>query len=368
MSGDCARTAEELVRRAAERLPRSVWDYLSGGAESEATLAHNRGAIERLGFVPRVLRDVTRVEMGTTLLGRSLSLPVFLAPIGSLALADPGGAPAAARAAAAEGTTAFVSIMAEPGLEAIAQSAPALVFQIYMRGDRDWLRGLVARIEAAGYAAICLTVDSAVYGRRERDLIARFSSAGAADRTHLGDGSSVQITPHQSGLTWDMVAALRGMTRLPILLKGIAAPEDAALAVEAGVDAIYVSNHGGRQLDHTVGTLDLLPAVVEAVAGRAEVVVDGGFLRGTDVVKAVALGARAVGIGKLQGWALAAGGEAGLRRCLAILTEEIRAAMALLGCAQLAELGPALLRPVPPPFAPGPLSAFRGLRESSHSI
>ncbi|MCR0983773.1 alpha-hydroxy acid oxidase [Roseomonas populi] len=357
------RTAEELVRLAAGRLRREVWDYLSGGAESEATIAANRAAIERMGFVPRVLRDVSRVEERTVLLGRPLALPVFLAPIGSLALLHPGGAPAAARAAAASGTTAFVSLMAEPGPEAIAREAPGLVLQVYMRGDRAWLRDLVARAEAAGYAAVCLTVDSAVYGRRERDLINRYSSSMAADRAHLGAGGGAQITAHQSGLTWDMVAALRGMTRLPLVLKGIASPADAALAVEAGMDAVYVSNHGGRQLDFTLGALDLLPPVVEAVAGRAEVLVDGGFLRGTDILKALCLGARAVGLGKLQGWALAAGGEAGLRHLLALLAEEIRTAMALLGCARLPDLSPALLRSLPAPFMPGPLSAFRGLRE-----
>lgn len=349
-----ALTVQELIWEAERKLPPEIWDYVRGGAETETTLLRNRAALDSVALLPRILRDVSEVDISTSLLGHALSLPVILAPIGSLSLLDPGGALASARAATLEGTAAIVSIMAQQPIEEIAAASTGpLFFQLYVRGDDDWIERTIRRAEVAGYRALCITADSAVFGRRERDLVNRFSSGKAADRANLGpEGRDVQIAAHQARLTWSSLARIRSMTRLPIMLKGVMTPDDARLAVEHGVEVVYVSNHGGRQLDHGPGTLDQLPAIVEAVAGRAEIVVDGGFTRGTDVVKALCLGANCVALGKLQAFALAAGGEEGVRRALTILVEEIRVAMGLAGSSSVAELGPESVQPDRPVRAP----------------
>lgn len=343
------RTIPEIIAAARQNLSRNVWDYAAGGAESEATLRRNRAAICRHALLPRVLRDVNPRSTRTTCLGLPLALPVMLAPIGAMSWFHPDGAVAAARAAGAAGTICWVSTATNPDLETVAAAATGpLIFQLYVRGDREWMASMVRRVEAAGYAALCVTVDIPVYGRRERDIHNRF-----LPRQPWSNLRGREPEPrYQSGLTWDDIAWLRQTTRLPLILKGILAPEDATLAVDHGVAAVVVSNHGGRQLDHAPGTLDVLPAVAAAVAGRAEVLVDGGILRGTDVLKAIALGARAVLIGKLQCWALGAGGEAGVARVLALLQAEIDNAMGNLGVCQLAELGPAYLYPDPTPLVP----------------
>ncbi|MDB5511412.1 MAG: glycolate oxidase [Enterovirga sp.] len=362
MDAIAARTAAELFAGGRHRLAPAVWDYLAGGAESEAALLRNRSALDALAFVPRVLRDVSRADPAAQFLGRAIDLPVFLAPIGSLRLFDEAAALASAAAAADAKVPFFMSIMAQPTLEEVAAAVPgcALVLQIYMRGDRAWLGETVARAEAAGCAALCLTVDAPVYGRRERDLENRFSSAAAVDRVNFGDRPSVQITPEQASLTWDTIAWLRGRTRLPLIIKGILDPADARLCAEHGVDVVYLSNHGGRQLDHADCALNQIAAAAEAVAGRCRIYVDGGFVRGTDILKARALGADLVGLGKAQGAALAAGGRAGLVRLLAILRDEVLTTLALLGCASLAELTASCLRSVAPVAAPHPF----GLRPS----
>jgi isopentenyl diphosphate isomerase/L-lactate dehydrogenase-like FMN-dependent dehydrogenase len=343
-----ARTLHHLVALARRRLTNEAWDSLSGGAESETTLLRNRLALDSLGFNARVLRDVSEVDVRGRLLGQALRLPVVLAPVGSIALADPDGAAAAARAAARFGTIAFVSSVASPSLEEVAATgATPLVSQLYVRGDTDWIGEQVRRAERAGCVAVCLTVDSAVYARRERDLV-----NGTLGRGQSGDRS------YQATMDWDTVRRTVAATSLPVIVKGVTHPEDAERAVAEGARAVHVSNHGGRQLDHAPATIDQLPDVVAAVAGRADVIVDGGFLRGSDVVKALALGADAVAIGKLQVWSLAAGGAAGLTRALELLELEVRMTMALLGVTSIAELEPATLRPVAPVRPPGILSAF----------
>lgn len=248
-----------------------------------------------------------------------------------------------------------MSLMAQPSLETVAAGTTApLVFQLYVRGGQDWLAQMIGRAEGAGCAALCLTVDAPVYGRRERDLLNRFSSAAAVDRPNFKEpGVPSQIAPEQAKFTWDHVAWVRQQTRLPLILKGIMTAEDADLAVQHSVDAVYVSNHGGRQLDHSPGTLDILEEVAPVVRGRCPVLVDGGFVRGTDILKALALGATAVGIGKLQGIALAAGGTDALIRTLDILREELTVDMALLGCDRLSALSADHVRcaaPVPTPY------------------
>ncbi|MQA77670.1 MAG: alpha-hydroxy-acid oxidizing protein [Streptosporangiales bacterium] len=335
------RTIDAVVRAAGERLHPHVLDYVLGGAETETTLRRNREAYERRALVPRVLRDVGSVDLSTTMLGTPLALPVVLAPIGSLSLVDPDGAVASARAAASAGTTCVVGLMAKPGFAEVAAAVPEpMACQLYVRGDDRWLADVVRRVEDLGYRSVHLTVDSAVYGRRVRDLVNGFSPREAADRPdHAGQGGP-RGAAYQAALTWDVVDRLRAATTLPIVLKGVVSAADARLAVEHGVDGVYVSNHGGRQLDYGCATLDRLGDVVSAVAGRAEIGFDGGVRHGTDVVMALALGARWVGIGRLQALGLAAAGEQGVRRVLDLLAEEMRSAVALLGSRTPGDLCP----------------------------
>jgi isopentenyl diphosphate isomerase/L-lactate dehydrogenase-like FMN-dependent dehydrogenase len=324
-----------------------LWDFLSGGAESEATLRENRAAIERLRFRQRVCVNVRNVETKTQLFGCELRQPVFLAPLGSISRYHPDGALVAARVAACRGSLCFVSANAWPGLSAVAASVPEapLIFQMYGYDQREVMAGLVRQAEQSPIVALCLTVDGAVYGRRERDLRNGFRPLDKPSRPDLDAVSGAMDRASRSGFDWDDLKWFRDQTKLPLILKGVLDAEDAALAVEAGVDVLYISNHGGRQLDFSAGTIELLPEIVTAVGGRAQILIDSGFQRGTDVLKALALGASAVGIGKLQGWALAADGEAGLDRALELLEVEIRTSMALIGATRIADLGPHNLRP-----------------------
>jgi len=330
---------QEIVHTAWRNLPQDLWDHLSGGADSETTLCRNRQALDSLALRQRVLVDVRQIDITTTLLGQKLSSPVFLAPVGGfVGFAHPEGACNVARAAVAHGTTAFISTAAKPSLEAAAEAvSEPLIFQLYVRADRKWVEDILDRAKAAGYRALCVCVDRNYYGRRERDIISR-----ANVREGFGDPS------YQMALTWNDVTWMKERMGTPLILKGVATAEDARLAVEHGADVVYVSNHGGRQLDHAQGTIEVLPEVVDAVSGRAEVLFDGGILRGTDVVKALSLGARAVGVGKLLGWALGAAGQAGLKRMLELMDVEIRTALGLMGVTSLDQLNPSWVRPVLP--------------------
>jgi isopentenyl diphosphate isomerase/L-lactate dehydrogenase-like FMN-dependent dehydrogenase len=346
-------TNEEIIQAAYRRLAQGPWDYLSGGTESETSLRRNRLAFDRLALRPRVLVDVSTVDRSTTFLGHRLRTPVMLAPIGGLQNFDPEGGVAVARAAHAFGTLFIVSSATLPTLEeAAAASESPKLFQLYIRGDWDWVKGMIDRIKAAGYQGFCLTVDSALYSRRERPMISRWS----VDNTR-----APQHREWQAKVTWEDAVRIRDYAGLPFVLKGIMSPEDAALAVRYGVDAVWVSNHGGRQLDHGEGTLDVLPEIIAVVGDAAEVVVDSGILRGTDVIKALALGARAVAIGKLQGWGLAAGGQDGVVRVLEILDEEIRVSMGLLGVTSVDQLNTSYLRPAHPTTLPHEMSAWVNL-------
>ncbi|MBM2810597.1 MAG: hypothetical protein HW416_1356 [Chloroflexi bacterium] len=349
-------TIPEIVTAAHAKLPRNLWDFSCGGAETETTLRRNRSAFDYLAFRPRVLRGKTVRDTSTTFLGHKLALPVLPAPVGSIIRFDPDGALACARAAQHVGTGSFVGTLASPSLEEVAAGASApLFFQLYVRGDHDWVRALVQRAEKAGYLGIALTVDSGAYGRRERDIHNRFLARSGHRQPNLGEGDGAR-SDFQAGLTWDDLDWLRDTTALPLMVKGVLCGEDASLAVQHGVDVVYVSNHGGRQLDHAPATIEVLPEIVAAVHGRAEVLVDSGFMRGTDVVKALALGARAVCIGKLMTWALAAGGEAGLQCALELLQEEMSITMANIGVHTIAELGPEYVRTsFPPAAAPWPV-------------
>jgi glycolate oxidase len=342
-------TLQQIVLAARRNLTPELWDHLSGGSDSETTLIRNRQALDVLALRQRVLVDVSTIDTTTTLLGQKLSIPVFLAPVGAfLGLAHPEGAKTVARAAVARGTTAFISTAAKPGLEETAAAVgEPLIFQLYVRGDRTWVGDILDRARAAGYRALCVTVDRNFYGRRDRDLVSRVSV-----REGFGDPR------YQAMLDWEEVVWMKQRMGVPLILKGVATAEDARLAVEHGAEVVYVSNHGGRQLDHGQGSAEVLPEVVEAVAGRAEVLADGGVQRGTDVVKMLALGARAVGLGKLLGWALAANGEAGLVRMLELMETEIRTALGLMGVTSLRELSSAWVRPALPLAAAGATSAF----------
>ena len=330
---------QEIVATARRNLPRDLWDHLSGGSDSETTLLRNRQALDSLALRQRVLVDVRKIDITTTLLGQKLSSPVFLAPVGGfVGFAHPQGVCNVVRAAVAHGTTAFVSTAAKPGLEeAAACVKEPLIFQLYVRADRKWVEDILDRAKAAGYRALCVCVDRNYYGRRERDIISR-----ANVREGFGDPT------FQMGLQWKDLVWMKERMKLPLIVKGIATAEDAKLSVEHGADVVYVSNHGGRQLDHAQGTIEVLPEIVDAVAGRAEILWDGGVQRGTDVVKALCLGARAVGVGKMLGWALAASGEAGLKRMLELMDVEIRTAMGLMGVTSLPQLNPSWVRPAVP--------------------
>ncbi len=336
-------TIPDLVDAAEATLEPEMWDFLSGGAETEWTLRRNRAALDEIAFRPRVLRDVRTRTTSASILGCTLQMPVFLAPLGSIARFHPDGALAAARVAARTGSLCFVSANATPELRVVASKADApLVFQVYGYDDPELTTTLIRTAEATGCVAVCITADSAVYGRRERDLRNGFRPTDKPARPNVDAVLGPQNS--RAGFTWRDLERIRAGTRLPIILKGVLSPEDAAQAVRVGVDVVYVSNHGGRQLDFAPATIDVLPDIAAAVDGRVPLLVDSGYRRGTDVLKARALGATAVGLGKLQGWALAADGEAGLERTFELLQHEMQTAMALLGVSDVRELTPDHLR------------------------
>ena len=344
-------TLQEIVAAARANLAPGPWSYLMGGAETETTVKRNRHALDSIGFRPRVLRDVSHLDSRATFLGRKVRLPILLAPIGGLESIVEGGAATAALAAAEFGVPQMLSSVCQPGLEETARAANNVrVFQLYVRGDDAWVDDYVRRAKDHGYCAFCLTVDVAHYSRRERDIIGRFVKPWRA--------RAVEGAAFQAGLSWEKVKRFKDKHDVPLIIKGIATPEDAEIAVEHGVEVVYVSNHGGRQLDHGLGSTAVLPEVVKAVRGKAEVWVDGGYMRGTDMVKALALGAKAVGIGRMTGLGLAAGGAPGLVRALELIEEEVRICLGLLGATSYAELTPAHLAPAPLVSTPDTFSAF----------
>ncbi len=350
MSDQTFKTLHEFVKAAHLRLNQINWDYLIGGTETETTLRRNRHAIDTKALLPRVLCDVTTVDPSTEILGQSLSLPVVLAPIGSLQVFDPKGGAGAAVAADQAGIMSIASSVCSPSLEEIAAaSAAPKIYQLYVRGDAVWVDDIVDRIIESGYLALCLTVDTAVLSRRERDIAKRVVPTSQASP---GDFK------FQAQLNWDEIARLKQKYDLPIILKGINHPADAQKALDLGIEVIYLSNHGGRQLDQGLGSLDLLAEIKAVIGNQAELMIDGGFYRGTDIIKAIALGADAVGLGRLQGWALAAGGPEALAQCLKILRHEICETMALCGVTTLKDLDPSFVRAAPAVAPPSVFSAF----------
>ena len=365
---------EDFRRQARRRLPRAVFDFVEGGAGDEVTLRENRSAFERVTFQPRALVDVSRREQSTTVLGTHVTLPVLLAPAGLARLVSREGELAVARAAGRAGTIFVLSTAASCSIEEVAAAASGpLWFQLYLGRDRDVGRSLVERAATAGYAALCLTIDVPVPGRRDRDVRngvtvpPRITRRNAFDVAHrfswlrdvlIGPPITFKnLTPYAGGMTgavalaayhneqlvnagatWNELLWLRGFWSGPLVVKGVMTAKDACRAIECGADAVVVSNHGGRQLDGLPASIDVLPEIVDAVQGRAEVLIDGGIRRGTDVVKALALGARACLVGRPYLFALAAAGEEGVLGMLEMLRAEIDCTLALVGCTALGEL------------------------------
>ena len=349
------RVMHDFVAAARANVTDGAWDYLMGGSETETTFNRNREALDSVALCPRVLRDVSEIDMRTKLFGHELRLPVVLAPIGSLEDLIPEGAVVPTQAAAEFGNMHMLSSVAKPGLEKVAGGVdyPKL-FQLYVRGDATWVDEVIARAVDNGFAAICLTVDRAYYGRRDRNLSKSFrptARVGAAEEVF------------QARFNWSDVERIRSNIDVPLILKGIATTDDALMALDYGVDGIYISNHGGRQLDHGKGSVELLPRIVDAVKGRATIMVDGSIMRGTDVVKAIALGADAVGVGRLQGLSGAAGGHAGIVRMLEILEVEIHNCLGLLGVTSFSELSRDYIEPASPLGRRGIDSVFPLLSE-----
>ncbi len=320
----------EFAKKAREKLPKETWDYLIGASETETTFKRNRFALDNIAFRPRVLRDVENVDLSVDLFGHNLKMPVILAPIGSMQDFVDGAGTAPTLAASEFGIMHMISSTCMPGLEEVAKSVnyPKL-FQLYVRGNRDWVDDNIKNAMDYNYAGICLTVDLDAYGRRERDLAKRYRTTSR---------QSASGFEHQMRFSWKDIDRIKSYCNLPIIIKGIATKEDALLAVEHGVEVVYVSNHGGRQLDYGLGGLNVLPEISEAIGDNAKVIFDGGIMRGTDVVKAIALGADCVGIGRLQGFAAAAGGSKAIVRMLELLELEILTALRLLGVNSIFDL------------------------------
>ncbi|MEM0989277.1 MAG: alpha-hydroxy acid oxidase [Pseudomonadota bacterium] len=327
-------TLHEFIPAAQAAMTDEGWDYLIGGTETETTLARNRAALDTVALRPRVLVDVSDIDSSADFLGQKVRLPVSLAPVGGLEVCDPEGAKAVAEGAGAFGVPMTLSSVSKRTKAEIrgATQAPA-VFQLYVRGGDRYIEDHVEEAIEQGLDAFCFTVDTAVYSRRERDIVRRFDKPW---RQHV-DQAAVRA---QASLSWADIARIRKAYDIPLILKGIMTVEDARIAADHGVEVVYISNHGGRQLDHGLGCLDVLPQIRAALGPKTKIMVDGGFSRGTDIVKAVALGAHSVGLGRLYCYGLAAAGPAGVVRLLEILENEVHSALGLVGVTSFAELTP----------------------------
>jgi L-lactate dehydrogenase (cytochrome) len=375
-----AHTVEDLRRLAHHRLPRAIFDFIEGGAGDERTVARNRAAFERLLFEPRVLVDVSKREQTTVVLGERVATPVLVSPTGMAGLCWPKGEVAAAQGAHEAGTIYTLSTHSSCTIEEVAARAPGpLWFQLYVWQNRDLTRSFVDRARAAGYRALVLTVDVPVISRRERDLrngftvppritvgnaldtlrrvgwmcrvlfgpkltLANLVGMLGAPRTDIVTMAGVANRQVDPSLTWADLAWFRSLWSGPLLLKGVMTVADARKAVEHGVDGLVVSNHGGRQLDGGRASVEALPDIVDAVGSRVEVLLDGGVRRGADVVRALALGARAVMVGRPYLYGLASGGADGVRRVLDILHGEVDHALALTGVPRIGDLDKSVVR------------------------
>ena len=349
----CVKDFEGLAKA---QLPPATYDYIASGSGDEITLRENIAAFQRIKLLPPLLTGVTEADLATTVLGQRVKLPILLAPVAGLRMFHPQGALAAARAAAALGTVQGVSSSVGHSVEEVAAASEGLKwFQLYVPRDRAVARRLVERAEQAGYKALIVTVD--LGERKDADLRNRFALPKEMLVKHLRDVGFEGINEQMSyeallkfnenawdlSLSWDFFDWLRSITRLPLVIKGVLRGDDARRAVSLGLDGVIVSNHGGRRLDGMPASIEMLPKIIEAVGGRAEVFLDSGVRRGTDAFKALALGARAVLVGRAYAWALAADGEPGVRRVIELLRDELINAMVASGCAKLADVQPGLL-------------------------
>ncbi|KAH6793116.1 Aldolase-type TIM barrel family protein [Perilla frutescens var. hirtella] len=337
---------------AREQLPKMVYDYYASGAEDQWTLQENRNAFSRILFRPRILVDVSQIDTSTTILGYKISMPIMVAPTAMQKMAHPEGELATARAASAAGTIMTLSSWSTSSVEEVASTGPGIrFFQLYVLKDRNVVQQLVRRAEEAGFKAIALTVDTPRLGRRESDIKNRFAlpphltlknfeglNLGTIEKTNDSGLATYVADQIDRSLNWKDVKWLQTITKLPILVKGVLTAEDASLAVEAGVGGIIVSNHGARQLDYVPATIMALEEVMKATRGRVPVFIDGGIRRGTDVFKALALGASGVFIGRPVVFGLAAAGEAGVRKVVEMLHDEFELTMALSGCRSVKEI------------------------------
>jgi 4-hydroxymandelate oxidase len=335
----------EFEPLARQRLPRAAWDYVAQGAADEITLRRNREAFDAIRLRPRVLIDVSSLDTRLELFGQRLEFPILLAPVAAQARIHGGAEPEAGRGASVAGATMVVSAFASAKLEDVARAARGRVwFQLYVHRDRTRTRDLVQRAKAAGCSVLCITVDTPVIPMRDRE------KRRGIRPPYTGPSSGGRVSPIYADaldptVTWETVAWIRSFAKTPVLLKGVLAPDDARRAASEGLAGVLVSNHGGRNLDTTPATIDALPAVAEAVQGRKPILLDGGVRRGTDIVKALALGARAVLIGRPYLWGLAVDGAAGVQRVIEILRDELEAAMALCGAPSLDRINRPLVWP-----------------------
>ncbi|WP_413775559.1 alpha-hydroxy acid oxidase [Micromonospora sp. RTGN7] len=347
-----AASLADYAALARDVLPPEVYDFVAGGSGTETALAANRAALDRIAVLPRMLRGVDRPRTDAPLLGRRHALPVAVAPMAYQRLVHPDGEPALAAAAGAAGVPYVASTLSSATVEEIAAAGGPVWFQLYWLRDRGMVRDLVDRAHAAGCTALMVTVDVPTLGPRLRDVrngfalppeVAAANLPGSrGDLAHAGTPGTSAVARHTSaefasGLTWSDIGWLRGQTDLPLVVKGVLDPRDAVLAADSGADAVVVSNHGGRQLDAAPAGVTLLPEVLTAVADRCEVLVDGGISGGVDVLRALALGASGVLVGRPLLWALAVGGRAGADAAFALLAAELRDALLLAGCADPAE-------------------------------
>jgi 4-hydroxymandelate oxidase len=350
----------ELEALARARLPQLAWDYYASGADDERCVVRNATAYERIALHYRVLVDVRTRSLATTVLGERIAMPIAVAPTAFHKLAHRDGELASVRAAGEAGTLFILSTLSNTAVEAVVAAATGPVwFQLYVYRDRSATEALVRRVEAAGVKALVVTVDAPLLGRRERDVKNRFAlPAGLGiENLHAAGYARLPAASGDSGLAayvaelldpsleWSAIEWLRSITSLPVLVKGIVRADDATRAIEHGAAGIVVSNHGGRQLDASPATIDVLPRIADAVGGRGEILIDGGIRRGADVVKALAYGARAVLVGRPVLWGLAAAGQAGVATALGVLRRELDLAFALCGCPDVASVTRDLVEP-----------------------
>ena len=349
-------TLGEIASAARSNLDKNLWDYLTGGADTEASIRRNRIALDSVVFKPKVLNNVSEISLSREFLGNRLRIPVILPPIGSIQAFHAGGGSSVAKAAEDFGTMMILSSACQPSFEEVALVGGApKIYQLYLVGDESWMDDVIARSIESGYDAFCLTVDTAVYSRRERDIHKRYIP-GSGRQVGRSRGEPFN---YQASMNWETVLHIKRTFDIPLVLKGIQRADDALRAIDAGVDVIYVSNHGGRQLDHSRGCLDVLREVTKVVQDRVPVVVDGGFLRGADVIKGLCYGATAIGMGRLLGLAMAAGGPSTVVRALEILEQEMQITMGLMGIADIDDLSPDLVEvTVPMPGSANVLDAF----------